>query len=299
MAEEDWTTSYCLNTAGFPKLLYATMTRLGIMDHPEYVGREYEQRGTKRCEVSVYVGASKDFPNTIPWVVSTTGFRFKDTYQVAARKALRYLCQIYERQICQTPMRFFPPLVRRSPIWEARMRTLQGLELQQGDPTMAFMSNYLLSLDKQYDRQATKLRKCIRRAEGAEKQIRNLEVQLAEAKAQAARAESQEAASIEALKQAEDRHTQQLKDLYLVTKKKRRALALQERECPILEGIPVAPVERIQAAIVHGPPVSSPAKASQANSNKESGDQGVLAPTQPLPGDAACSHAILPKCSSG
>ena len=110
MADEAWTTSYCLNTPSFPKLLYATMTRLGILDHPEYVGREYEEYGTERCEVIIYVGASKDFPDTIPWVVSTTGFCFEDTYQVAARKALRYLCQIYEKQICRTPMRFFPLL---------------------------------------------------------------------------------------------------------------------------------------------------------------------------------------------
>jgi len=69
------------------------------------------------------------------------------------------------------------------------------------------MTYYLLSLDEQYDRQATNLRKCIRRVEEAEKQIRSLEVQLAEAKAQATTAESREAAIIEASKQAEYRHT--------------------------------------------------------------------------------------------
>jgi hypothetical protein len=152
------------------------MTRLGILDHPEYIGREYEEYGIEWCKVIVYVGASKDFPDTIPWVVSTTGFHFEDTYQVAARKALRYLCQIYEKQICHTPMRFFPPLVRSSPIWVVRMRTLEGAGLREDDPTTVFMSDYLLSLDEQYDRQATDLRECIRRAEEAEKQIRSLEV---------------------------------------------------------------------------------------------------------------------------
>ena len=55
MVDESWTTSYCLNTPGFPELLYATMTRLGILDHPKYVGKEYEEYGTERCEVIVYV----------------------------------------------------------------------------------------------------------------------------------------------------------------------------------------------------------------------------------------------------
>ena len=50
MAEEVWTTSYPMDAEGFPKLLYATMVRLGILDRPEYVGREYEEYGTERCE---------------------------------------------------------------------------------------------------------------------------------------------------------------------------------------------------------------------------------------------------------
>jgi hypothetical protein len=56
------------------------------------------------------------------------------------------------------------------------MRTLEGAGLREDDPTTVFMSDYLLSLDEQYDRQATDLRECIRRAEEAEKQIRSLEV---------------------------------------------------------------------------------------------------------------------------
>jgi len=193
-------------------------------------------------------------------------------------------------------MRFFPPLVRSSPVWVARMRTLEGAELWEDDPTTVFMSDYLLSLDEQYDRHATDLRKCIRRAEEAEKQIRSLEVQLAEAKAQAARAESREAAAIEASKQAEDRHSQQLKDFYLVTRAKRRTLTLEERECPILDGIPIASMEKIQAPIVDVPPTPPPMEASQVISDTGSvNGEEILPPTQPPLGDGACSHAILPK----
>jgi hypothetical protein len=169
------------------------MTRLGILDHLEYVSREYEEYGRERCDVIVFVGPTKEFPNTIPLVVSITGFRFEDTYQVAARKALRYLCQIYEEHIDLTPMRFFPPLERNNPIWVTRMRTLVGVGLREDNPTTLFMSKYFLSLYEQYDRQTTNLRECMCRAEEAEKQIRSLEVQFAEAKAQAAIAESREA----------------------------------------------------------------------------------------------------------
>jgi hypothetical protein len=75
MVGEAWVTSYYLTTEGFPKLLYTTMVRLGIFDHPEYVGREYEEYGTKRCEVTVYIRASKDFPDIKPWAVTTTGLK--------------------------------------------------------------------------------------------------------------------------------------------------------------------------------------------------------------------------------
>jgi hypothetical protein len=51
------------------------------------------KHGTERCKVTVYIGKSEEFPDiTEAWNVTATGFRFGDTYQVAARKALRHLC---------------------------------------------------------------------------------------------------------------------------------------------------------------------------------------------------------------
>lgn len=121
------------------------------------MGREYEEYGTGRYEVTIYVGASKDFPDINAMGVTTSEFRFEDNYQVFARKPLRYLCQIYEKPICRTPMRFFLPLVRNRPVWMARMRTLEGCESREDNPTIVFMTRYLLNLDEQYDKQAAKL----------------------------------------------------------------------------------------------------------------------------------------------
>ena len=82
-----------MNTEGFPKILYATLQKLRVKDRPEYEGREYEKHGTERCEVTVYIGKSEEFLDiTEAWNVTTTGFRFVDTYQVVARKALWHLC---------------------------------------------------------------------------------------------------------------------------------------------------------------------------------------------------------------
>ena len=100
-----WVNSYCLNIEGFPKILNSTLQRLGVKDRPKYEGHEYEKHGTERCEVTIYIGKTEEFPDiTEAWNVTAIGFRFVDTYQVVASKALRYLCQIYEKPIARTPM---------------------------------------------------------------------------------------------------------------------------------------------------------------------------------------------------
>ena len=66
------------------------MEKLGIQERLEYEGREYEEHGIERCEVTVYITKSEDFPNiTKAWSTTTTRFCFTDTYQAIARKALR------------------------------------------------------------------------------------------------------------------------------------------------------------------------------------------------------------------
>jgi hypothetical protein len=58
-----WVSSYYLNTEGFPKILYATLQKLGVEDRPEYEGCEYMKHGTERCKVTVYIGKSEEFSN--------------------------------------------------------------------------------------------------------------------------------------------------------------------------------------------------------------------------------------------
>ena len=97
------------------------------------------------------------------------------------------------------------------------MAALQGRDAQEDSPTVVHLTTYLLALDEQYDRQALELRIF----------TRMLEVQLAEAHTSVAAAESQETVMSEALKEAEDRHVHQLREAYLVTRAKRRTLAVE------------------------------------------------------------------------
>ena len=76
-----WVSSYCLNVEGFPRILHATLQKLGVKDRPKYEGHEYEERGTERCEVTIYIGKSEEFPElTKAYSVTATGFSFIDSY---------------------------------------------------------------------------------------------------------------------------------------------------------------------------------------------------------------------------
>ena len=76
--------------------------------------------------------------------------------------------------------------------------------------------------------------------------------------------ESHEIAMVEALKEAEDRHTQQLEDAYLVPRAKRRTLAVERQDPLILEGIPVHPPERRRTGVVV-PPAPPPLEVSEVD----------------------------------
>jgi hypothetical protein len=92
----DCTTTYCTQEEGFPKVLYDATLRLGILNLLEYVGREYVEEGTEYCEVTVHIGASDKFLEMKPWCVTATGSRLTNTYQLVARRALKYLSQMHE-----------------------------------------------------------------------------------------------------------------------------------------------------------------------------------------------------------
>jgi len=119
----------------------------------------------------------------------------------------------------------------------------------------------LIALDEQYDQQASKLRKCLYQVKEAKIFSRMLEVQLAEAHTNVAAIESRETTMAEALKEAEDRHTQQLEDAYLVTRAKRRTLDIERQEPLVLDVIPIHPPERRRTCVAV-PPAPPPSEVS-------------------------------------
>ena len=149
MADNRWSGGICHAEPGLPKLLILSLERIGVVDPPEYVYREYDSRGTLRCDMMIFVGKSTRYPDVDPWFISTTGFRFPDTYRKAARKALRRLRVVYKHNLQRTPMGFFPPTGGRGRSWISRMREL-GREEEKLEDMVSHLSIYLTSLDRLY-----------------------------------------------------------------------------------------------------------------------------------------------------
>jgi hypothetical protein len=68
------------------------------------------EEGTEYCEVIVHIGASDKFLEMKPWCVTAIGSHLTDTYQLVARKALKYLSHMYEWHMGSISMKYFPLL---------------------------------------------------------------------------------------------------------------------------------------------------------------------------------------------
>ena len=106
MADNGWSGEIYHAEPGLPKLLILSLEHIRVVDPPEYVYWEYDSRGTLRCDLMIFVARSTRYPDVDPWFISTTGFRFPDTYRKAARKALQRLRVIYRHHLQRTPMGF-------------------------------------------------------------------------------------------------------------------------------------------------------------------------------------------------
>ena len=58
MTDNGWIGGICHAEHGLPKLLILSLERIGVVDPPEYVYREYDSRCTLRCDVMIFVGKS-------------------------------------------------------------------------------------------------------------------------------------------------------------------------------------------------------------------------------------------------
>jgi hypothetical protein len=163
---------------GLPRLLILSLEHIGVIEPPEYAYREYTSKGILRCDMMVFVGKSTRYRDVDPWFISTSSFRFPDTYRKAARKALRRLHVIYKYHLQRTHMGFFPPTEGRGRTWIAWMRGL-GREEEDLEDTVSHLSIYHTGLDELYCEQAAQLKQLIHRAEKATQELEEQQIRAA------------------------------------------------------------------------------------------------------------------------
>ena len=66
MADNGWIGGICHAEPGLPKLMILSLERIGVVDPPEFLYREYDSRGTLRCDVMIFVGKSTHYPDVDP-----------------------------------------------------------------------------------------------------------------------------------------------------------------------------------------------------------------------------------------
>ena len=62
MADNGWSGGICHAEPGLPKLLLLNLERVRVVDTPEYIYREYDCKGTLRCDMMIFVGKSTRYP---------------------------------------------------------------------------------------------------------------------------------------------------------------------------------------------------------------------------------------------
>jgi hypothetical protein len=239
-------TFYCSEVEGFPHLLRSCALRMGIRKKPEYVWKEYLENGMEKCSMAVYLGESRNYPNHPSFQVTFTGHRLPDTCQNVAQKALRQLCQNYNRVVFETPLRYFPPSNKNTPAWRKRLQALSGRDPTEDDPTIVYMAGYLHTLDNQYDYLASHSTHLNSRVESLEQQVRELTREKASLQESLEIAEGKESNTHQAyrtLKMDYDKKLKKLAPANKIRKKTRRqgCQTEQKEEAP-----PALPPTRIE-----------------------------------------------------
>jgi hypothetical protein len=64
MDDDGWSGEICPAEPGLPKLLLLSLEHVGVVDPQEYIYREYDSRGTLRCDMMIFVGKA---PPILMW----------------------------------------------------------------------------------------------------------------------------------------------------------------------------------------------------------------------------------------
>jgi len=187
----------------FVTLLLHCTRLLDIPKEPYYKIVEFHKPDTIGCAITVYIEASKKHPG---FAVTTPGHDPNLTKHTAALNTLRRLCNIYEKEIEHTSVRFFPAEDRTTPLWKRRLTPVVEARVSNKNPTISSLTNYLYALDTHFQKLDKQLFKTHRRVLASEMEARELRIQNASLRTRLAATEDKERAAWEMVRSTRNKY---------------------------------------------------------------------------------------------
>jgi outer membrane murein-binding lipoprotein Lpp len=184
--------------------------------------------------MAVYLDESRNYPNHPPFQINATIHRFLNTYQNAAQKALRQLCQNYSREVSETPLLYSPHSNKNTPAWRKRLQALSGRDPNEDDPTIVYMAGYLHTLVNHYDDLFSHCTHLNSQVESLEQQIKELKEE---------KAALQDSLEMAEGKEANTREAYRTLNMYYAKRSKKLAPVKKIRKCFKNQGCQTDPKE--------------------------------------------------------
>lgn len=214
----------------FVTLLLHCTRLLDIPKEPYYKIVEFHKPDTIGCAITVYIEASKKHPG---FAVTTPGHDPNLTKHTAALNTIRRLCNIYEKEIEHTSIRFFPAEDRTTPLWKRRLTPVVEARVSNKNPTMSSLTNYLYALDTHFQKLDKQLFKTHRRVLASEMEARKLRVQNASLRARLAATEDKERAAWEMVRSTRTKYKEKMERMAKRTRTEPEEPAKQRKEHPV------------------------------------------------------------------
>ena len=130
-----------------PYLLWRSLQSFGYTTPPTYVGKECEENGIATCTVHVNVPANYSVtPEWESWTVTVVGSALKDTWEMAAFKALTHFCEIRKHEVAGTTLAMLPITDLSDFEWNRRMDLVFRPNHRDYIPPLATTAYYGISL---------------------------------------------------------------------------------------------------------------------------------------------------------
>lgn len=176
--DDSWLYTDCLDTGGFPPLLWETLRHLGFTEPPTYYYREYSEGRMPKCEMHLHIVEHPPGEEFRTKCILTHGIELWDTCQTAARRALAYYCEEYRTSVDASHAKYFPVVDQTSEIWLKKLQDIEKANPRSSTYTLISTAKYLNALDTLHRQQELAMAVSEAARKKAEAKVQELEDEL-------------------------------------------------------------------------------------------------------------------------